>query len=116
MTPISTRDSSRDRDEGYEPHQFHRSRSPPREGHRSRDAPGGSLTRRGRVQGKQVPLRSSPESRTPSPWVIQVTREKEEELLIERQSWQSEPSHLEGQNHPKESYKIEDPAKRIAPE
>ena len=77
MTPDSTWDSSRDRDEEYDPLQFRRSRSPPREGHRSRDAPGGKSHPKRKSKGRARSPAPSPESRTPSPpRVIQVTRER----------------------------------------
>merc|ERR1711940_417121 len=77
MTPDSTWDSSRDRDEDYDPRQFRRSRSPPREGHRSRDTPGGKSHPKRKGAGRARSPAPSPESRTPSPpRVTQATRER----------------------------------------
>ena len=71
MIPHSTRDSRVMNPISY------RSKSPPREGHRSCDAPGGCLTRRGRARESKIPCARHLKLGPRICVVGQVTRERQ---------------------------------------
>ena len=87
VTPDSTSDSSSDCDEEYNPRQF-RSRSPPRQGYRSREAPGGKSQpkkKKGKGRPRSPPL-PPPESRTPTPPRVTQAARHRKKSISERDS------------------------------